>query len=99
MKAIALEDSVLTVEQLAEIAREQPVILTRKGKPVVAVNDLSGSDWESISLANNPRFVELIEQSRRAYREEGGISLAEVRKRLGLKSKPRKSRNAKRKPA
>ena len=30
------------------------VILTRKGKPLAAVNDLSDADWESVSLANNP---------------------------------------------
>jgi hypothetical protein len=99
MKAIALEDSALTLEQLAEIAREQPVILTRKGKPVVSIKDLSGSDWESVSLANNARFVELIEESRRSYREEGGIPLQEARKRLGLKAKRPRSRRSKRKPA
>lgn len=97
MKAIALEDNALTVMQLAEMARKQPVILTRKGKPVVAVKDLSGADWESLSLANNPRFIELIEESRRSYREEGGVGLEEARKRLGLKSKPPKRRQPKRK--
>ncbi len=86
MKAIALEDTTLTVEQLAKIASKQPVILTRKGKPVAAVKDLSGSDWEAVALANNPRFVTLIENSRRSYREKGGITIAEVRRRLGLKA-------------
>src|SRR5947208_17166536 len=85
MKTVALEQTTLTAEELVALAREQPVILTRRGKPVVAVKDLSGSDWESVSLANNPRFIELIQESRRSYRREGGTSLAEVRKRLGLK--------------
>jgi hypothetical protein len=99
MKTIALEDTTLTVAQLARIARQQPVILTRKGKPVAAVNDLGGSDWEAVSLANNPRFRELIEQSRRSHQKQGGISLEEVRSRLGLKPKRRRARPSKRKPA
>jgi hypothetical protein len=72
------------------------VILTRAGKPIAAVKDVSGSDWESVSLANNPRFIELIELSRRAYERDGGIPLAEVRKRLGLK--PLRRKKAKRAP-
>ena len=94
MKKICLEDTTLTAAQLANMAQKQPVILTRKGKPVVAVRDLSGLDWESISLANNPRFIAIIEESRRSYREEGGISLNDVRKQLGLK--PRKQKLTKR---
>jgi hypothetical protein len=98
MKTVALEETTLTAKELAALARKQPVILTRGGKPVVAVKDLSGSDWESVSLANNPRFIELIEESRRSYRREGGTPLAEVRKQLGLKPLPRKKtkRTAKR---
>src|SRR5947208_16414791 len=84
MKTVALEETTLTAEELAALARKQPVILTRGGKPVVAVKDLSGSDWESVSLANNARFIELIEESRRSYRREGGTPVAQVRKRLGL---------------
>jgi len=89
MKSVALEETTLTVKELAALARKQPIILTRGGKPVVAVKDLSGADWESVSLANNARFIELIEESRRSYRREGGIPLAEVRRQFGLKPLPR----------
>src|SRR5208337_3218224 len=51
MKLVALEKTTMTVAELAELAKEGPVVLTRAGRPVVAVKDLSGSDWESISLA------------------------------------------------
>ncbi len=98
MKAIALEDISITVAELAKMAGKHAVILTRGGKPVASVKGLDGLDWESVALANNPRFVALIEESRRSYREEGGTSLAEVRQQLGLKPKPGKTR-PKRKPA
>jgi hypothetical protein len=95
MKVVALEESDVTVPDLAEMAKDGPVILTRNGKPLAAVKDLSGSDWESVALANNPRFLALIEESRRSHREEGGISLDDLRAELGLKPKPRPRRRKK----
>jgi hypothetical protein len=46
----------------------------------LAVKEVSGSDRESVSLASNPRFMALIEESRRSYRERGGIGLDDVRR-------------------
>src|ERR1700674_1456236 len=99
MKVVPVEQADLTFPELAERAKAGPVILTRKGKPLASIKDLSGSDWESISLANNPRFLALIEESRRSYREEGGIPLDEVRQELGLtttvkRTTPRKHKKA-----
>ena len=93
MKTVAVENTTLTPKELAKMAKKEPVILTRNGQPLVAVKDLSGSDWETVSLANNPRFIALIEASRRSYRERGGIPLDLVRKELGLK--PRKTGSTK----
>jgi PHD/YefM family antitoxin component YafN of YafNO toxin-antitoxin module len=99
MKTVAVEDTTLTTEDLARLAEKEPIILTRKGRPLVAVKALSGSDWESVSLANNPQFIAIIEESRRSYREQGGISLEEIRTELGLKptrKAPGKRRGARR---
>ncbi len=87
MKTVAVEETTLTAEDLATMARKEIVVLTRKGNPLVAIKDLSGADWESVSLANNPRFIALIEASRRSYRAQGGIALDEVRQQLGLQRK------------
>jgi hypothetical protein len=97
MKTVELEKTTLTASALASLAKNGTVILTRKGKPLVSVKDLSGSDWESISLANNPRFLALIEESRRSYRQHGGISLAEIRRELGLTRKARQPKSKSRK--
>ncbi len=97
MKVVPLEKTTLTLPDVADLAREGPVILTRQGEPVAAIQDLSESDWESVALANNPRFLALIEESRRSYREEGGISIEQVRSELGLKPSrptPRRRRKA-----
>lgn len=90
MKTVALEDTPLTADELATMAQDEAVILTRKGKPIAAIKNLSGADWESASLANNPHFIALIEESRRSYRQEGGIGIVDVRAQLGLNTKRRK---------
>jgi hypothetical protein len=86
MKVVALEGTTMTVPELVELARGEAVILTRGGEPLISVRELSGSDWESASLAHNPRFAALIEQSRRSYREKGGIGIDELRRELDLES-------------
>lgn len=96
MKRIDLDETRLTVAELAKLAKNGPVILTQHGKPLAAIKHLPGSDWESISLANDPRFVGLIEEARRSYRETGGVPLAEVRQELGLTAKPARRMKPKR---
>jgi hypothetical protein len=88
MKVVPLEGSTMTVPELVELAKDEAVILTRDGQPLVSVRDVSGSDWESASLAHNPRFAALIEQSRRSYRDQGGIPLEQLRRELGLEKTP-----------
>jgi hypothetical protein len=92
MKVVPLEKTNLTLPEVTELAKEEPVILTRNGKPLAAVRDLSGSDWEAVALANNPQFLALIEASRRSYQEEGGTSLDDLCKELGLKTTARARR-------
>jgi hypothetical protein len=93
MKVLPLEETTLTVTELVELVRQGPIILTRNGEPLVSVKDVSGSDWESVSLASNSHFLSIIEESRRSYREKGGISLDEVRRELG-ESKPLRRRKS-----
>jgi hypothetical protein len=86
MKVVPLEGATLTLAELVELARSEAVILTRAGQPVASVRDVSGSDWESASLASNPRFAAIIEQSRKSYREKGGLGIEELRQELGLQA-------------
>ena len=70
--------------ELAELVKEGTVILTRNGQPLLAVKDVSGSDWESVALASNPRFMAIIEKSRQSYKQAGGIGLDELSRELGI---------------
>jgi hypothetical protein len=61
--------------------------MSRGHRGYVSIKDISASDWETVSLANNPHFIAIIEASRRSYREKGGIALDQIRQELGLKPK------------
>ncbi len=90
MKVVPMEENAMTVPELAELVKEGTVILTRNGQPLLAVKDVSGSDWESVSLASNPRFMAIIDESRRSYKETGGVGLDELRRELGITKISRK---------
>jgi hypothetical protein len=84
MKLISLDDTTMTLSAIADLAKDDTVILTRDGEPCVAVKNVSGSEWESLALASNPKFIALIEDSRRSYQEQGGIGIDQLRSDLGL---------------
>lgn len=55
----------------------------RRGKPLLALTAITKNDWEGTALANNPKFMAIIERSRRSRRP--ALSTEEVRRRLKLK--------------
>jgi hypothetical protein len=59
--------------------------VTRRGKPLLAVTPIKKDDWESIAVANNPKFRAIIERSRKSRKP--GLSTDEMRRRLGLKGR------------
>ncbi len=76
---------------LAEYAKEvikEPLIVTVNGKPTAALVPIENADVETVTLSTNSQFIALIERSRARHKAEGGISSAEMRRRLGLKKEP-----------
>lgn len=72
---------------LATYVREReggPVVVTDGGRPVAALVILDNTDLETLSLSNDPEFLELIQSSRTRHASEGGLSSAEVRRRLEI---------------
>ena len=57
--------------------------MTRRVKPVLAVTPVKG-DWESVAIANNPKFLAIVGRSRASLDAGKGVSLDEMRRRLGL---------------
>jgi PHD/YefM family antitoxin component YafN of YafNO toxin-antitoxin module len=72
------------LREYAKAQPSEPLVLTTRGKPVAALIHLDDADWESVSLSLNPKFIALLERCRRRARKEGTISLAEVKRQLGI---------------
>ena len=57
---------------------ELPLILTRNGQPVAALVPVEDIDLETLSMIMNPKFINIIEQSRKSQKEEGRIFLEDI---------------------
>jgi PHD/YefM family antitoxin component YafN of YafNO toxin-antitoxin module len=79
------------VSRLAREARHEPVILTTRGRPDVALVSVRDADWETLTVATSPKFLRIVEKSRASLRKKGGIPIEEMRARL-LRPKDKVSR-------
>jgi antitoxin (DNA-binding transcriptional repressor) of toxin-antitoxin stability system len=84
VKRIAIESCHLSIQELAKLAETEPVVLTRAGNPVLAIVGVDEAEVEAWSLGSNPDFLAMRERFRGRGRREGGIPLAQVRRRLGI---------------
>ncbi len=90
MKTLELKKATKTLANYAKSVDREAVLVLRNGKPMAVLSSARGMDAESISLANNPRFLAVIEKSRARHKAEGGISTEEVRRRLGIPAKKKR---------
>ena len=84
MTTVTLEKDRLTLQELAELAQNGPVLVTEHGQPVIAVIALDEAEAEAWLMGQNEELMEMVEQSRRRLREAGGLSLKEIREEFGL---------------
>jgi len=89
MKTLEIAKATAPLAEYARDVSKEPVILTVDGKPVAALVSIENADWETVTLSTHPQFIALIERSRARQKAEGGISSAEMRRRLGLKKTTR----------
>lgn len=81
MKTLDLAKATGSMSEYVRQAREEPLVLTRRGKAVAAVVPLADGDLESLAVGAHPDFLAIIERSRARYKEEGGLSLEEIRRK------------------
>jgi len=82
MKTVEVKKAIKPLSDYTKKLKKEPVIVTRDGKPVAALVCISNADLETVSLSNNPKFLDLIERSRARQKSGGGISTEEMRRRL-----------------
>ncbi|MGD0387618.1 MAG: hypothetical protein ABSC42_01575 [Tepidisphaeraceae bacterium] len=92
MKTIELAKATKPLADYAKSIDRGAVLVLRNGKPLAVLSSAKGMDAESIALANNPRFVSIIEKSRARYKAEGGIRIEVVRRQLGIPRPRRRKR-------
>jgi prevent-host-death family protein len=97
MKTVEMAEATAPLAEYARRVQDEAVVVTVRGKPVATLMAVpKGADWESLAIGSHPRFLEIMERSRIAHREQGGVSPDEMRRHFGLKprasSKKRKRR-------
>ena len=85
MKTLELARATSSLASYARRVKGDPVVLTRRGKPVAALIEIKDADLETLTVSTHPEFIAIIEESRRRLKAEGGISSSEMRRRLGIK--------------
>jgi hypothetical protein len=74
------------VSKLLAMAANSTLVVTTKGRPAWAIVPIpAGEDMEDFATANSPEFRRIIERSRREYKQRGGISHEELKRRFGIK--------------
>lgn len=77
MKTIEISEVASLLENYGKT--ERPLILTRNGQPVAALFPVEEDvDMETFSLSVNPKFINIIEQSRESQKEEGRVFLEDL---------------------
>lgn len=96
MKTVEMVDATGPLSDYARKAQKEPLIVTVKGRPVVALLPLlNHTDLENLLVTDHPTFQRILKRSQARYDGEGGISTAEMRRRLAARRKtspkPRKT--------
>jgi prevent-host-death family protein len=97
MKTVRLSEITGSLSEYAREGRPEPLVVTRRGKPIVAVMPLTKyDDHESVSLATNPKFLAIVERSRASVVEHGTVPLADLERKHGIARKPARRRSRQR---
>jgi len=94
MRTLEIADATGPLATYARKLRRRPLIVTRRGRPMMALVPLENVDLETLSLSSNPDFIALIESSRVRYPSGTGIPFEIVRRRMGLDHSSRAKKSA-----
>ncbi len=94
MKTVELADATASLSEYARKTRRETLVVTRKGKPLVAIMPVSErTDLENLVVTTHPKFLAVMERSQQRYDRDGGLSTDAVRDLLGVpKRKARRTR-------
>ena len=64
-------------------------MVTKNGRAAAVLHGVTDDDLDDCLFESDPKFIARIDALRRQYRREGGTSLQDVRRGLGLSPEPR----------
>jgi prevent-host-death family protein len=82
-----LADANETLSTYARRLHREPIVVTRRGKPVLALMPLNDTDRERLMVSTNPLFIRIMDRSRARCKPGSGLSTEELRRRLALRRK------------
>jgi len=82
VRKVEVTDATESLATYVRRADAGPVVVTEEGRPVAALVLLEDTDLETVALSTDPEFLELIQASRSRHAQHGGLSSAEMRRRL-----------------
>jgi prevent-host-death family protein len=82
MKVVDLLQAKGSLADYVHDAATDPIIVTDGGTPVAALVPIENTDLETATLATNPAFLALLERSRSRLRDEGAVSMEEMKRRF-----------------
>ena len=91
MKVLKMAQARASLAEYAEKLGDEPLVITRRGWPVAALVSMDNANMETVSLGTNPKFLALIERSRRRQALKGGLSSEEMRQPLTRRGRRRKT--------
>lgn len=82
MKILSTYEAKNSFPKVLKLSRKDVVIVTKRGKPVAAIEGLDGEeDLEDYLLERSPKFWAMIRRARRGK----SVAIAQVRRDLGLR--------------
>jgi prevent-host-death family protein len=88
MLRVEMADAKGSLSDYARKALREPVLLTRRGRPVAALLAVSADEWEDLAVATHPGFQKLMERSRASCPTGGGITLEDAKRKHALTTRP-----------
>jgi hypothetical protein len=83
VKTVEMADATAPLVEYARKARKQTLVVTQNGRPVLALVPLPPhTDLENLAVTTHPTFQAIVQRADERYRTEGGLSTAQVRRRL-----------------
>jgi hypothetical protein len=92
MRTVEIAEATASLGEYARKIRKEPLVVMRRGKPVVALMPLSEDDWEDLVVSKHPKFIALMRRSFDRYKPGTGTSLEDLRRECGLESQATRKR-------